>query len=112
MIEKISITDPSIVEEVRKNMAVATVNDKGLMPADGFLQGKHINIDNYNNMIKAGTYSHTENIGSGIQTGLLLVFRGQQYSAHIDIGNFSNVYIKTLRSTGEVLNDWRSITIT
>lgn len=112
MIEKINITDASVVDAVRNAMPIATPKTKGLMPAEGFLQGKHINIADYNNMINAGTYSHTQDIGSGISTGVLFVICGQQYSVHIDIGNFSNVLIKTIRSNGEVLKDWRSITLT
>ena len=109
---QVKIKKSDLVELIRADMPVASPQNKGLMPSDGFLQGKHINIDIYNNMITAGAYSHTDNIGSGITTGVLFVICGQQYSVHIDIGNFSSVHIKTLRSNGELLKDWRSITFT
>ena len=31
--EKIKITDNSVIEQIRDNMATATISEKGLMPA-------------------------------------------------------------------------------
>lgn len=46
MIEKIQISDPNIAEEVRKQMAIATDENKGLMPASQFavFKQKVINV--------------------------------------------------------------------
>lgn len=46
MIEKIQISDPNIAEEVRKQMAIATDKNKGLMPASQFavFKQKVINV--------------------------------------------------------------------
>ena len=42
-------------------------------------------------------------------TGILLVLRGFQYTAHLYITNSARIYIKTIRSNGEILKDWTLI---
>ena len=84
------------------------------MSNNGFFQGNTIeNITDYNNSIGAGTYSHTVDIGNGNPTGILFVIHGKRYSSHVDIptGN-GKLAIKTIRPTGELLRDWRTIDFT
>lgn len=108
------IKKSDLVEVIRTAMPVATQDSKGLMSNNGFFQGNTIeDIANYNNSIGAGTYSHTVDIGNGNPTGILFVIHGKRYSSHVDIpagtGKFA---IKTIRPTGELLSDWRTIDFT
>ena len=41
MIEKIKITDNSVIEQIRDNMSAATISEKGLMPAGLIGSKKH-----------------------------------------------------------------------
>lgn len=94
--------------EVISAMPVATETNKGLMQANGFEQGKNILSEGYNNKISAGVYSSTDNLNN-MGTGILLALRGFQYTAHLYITNSAKIYIKTIRSNGEVLKDWTLI---
>ncbi|RHJ71370.1 hypothetical protein DW104_15740 [Bacteroides uniformis] len=94
--------------EVISAMPVATETNKGLMQANGFEQGKNILSEGYNNKISAGVYSSTDNLDN-MGTGILLVLRGFQYTAHLYITNSARIYIKTIRSNGEILKDWTLI---
>ena len=94
--------------EVISAMPVATETNKGLMQANGFEQGKNILSEGYNNKISAGVYSSTDNLNN-MGTGILLALRGFQYTAHLYITNSARIYIKTIRSNGEVLKDWTLI---
>ena len=108
------IKKSDLVEVIRTAMPVATQDSKGLMSNNGFFQGNTIeNITDYNNSIGAGTYSHTVDIGNGNPTGILFVIHGKRYSSHVDIptGN-GKLAIKTIRPTGELLRDWRTIDFT
>ena len=108
------IKKSDLVEVIRTAMPVATQDSKGLMSNNGFFQGNTIeNITDYNNSIGAGTYSHTVDIGNGNPTGILFVIHGKRYSSHVDIptGN-GKLAIKTIRPTGELLGDWRTIDFT
>ena len=96
------------LEEVASAMPVATETNKGLMQANGFEQGKNILSEGYNNKISAGVYSHNDNLDN-MGTGILLVLRGFQYTAHLYITNSARIYIKTIRSNGEILKDWTLI---
>ena len=94
--------------EVISAMPVATETNKGLMQANGFEQGKNILSEGYNNKISAGVYSSTDNLDN-MGTGILLVLRGFQYTAHLYITNSARIYIKTIRGNGEILKDWTLI---
>jgi hypothetical protein len=94
--------------EVIKAMPVATETNNGLMQANGFEQGKSISNEGYNNKISAGVYSSTDNLDN-MGTGILLVLRGVRYMAHLYITNSAGIYIKTIRSNGEILKDWTLI---
>lgn len=94
--------------EVISAMPVATETNKGLMQANGFEQGKNILSEGYNNKISAGVYSSTDNLDN-MGTGILLVLRGFQYTAHLYITNSARIYIKTIRNNGEILKDWTLI---
>jgi len=94
--------------EVISAMPVATETNKGLMQANGFEQGKNILSEGYNNKISAGVYSSTDSLDN-MGTGILLVLRGFQYTAHLYITNSARIYIKTIRSNGEILKDWTLI---
>ena len=94
--------------EVISAMPIATERNKGLMQANGFEQGKYISNEKYNNQISAGVYSSTDNL-ENMGTGILLVLRGVQYTAHLYITNSGSLYIKTVRSNGEILRDWKLI---
>lgn len=94
--------------EVISAMPVATETNKGLMQANGFEQGKSILSEEYNNKISAGVYSSTDNLDN-MGTGILLALRGFQYTAHLYITNSARIYIKTIRSNGEILKDWTLI---
>ena len=94
--------------EVISAMPVATETNKGLMQANGFEQGKSILSEGYNNKISAGVYSSTDNLDN-MGTGILLALRGFQYTAHLYITNSARIYIKTIRSNGEILKDWTLI---
>lgn len=94
--------------EVISAMPVATETNNGLMQANGFEQGKNILSEGYNNQISAGVYSSTDNL-ENMGTGILLVLRGFQYTAHLYITNSARIYIKTIRSNGEILRDWTLI---
>ena len=94
--------------EVISAMPVATETNNGLMQANGFEQGKNILSEGYNNKISAGVYSSTDNLDN-MGTGILLVLRGFQYTAHLYITNSARIYIKTIRSNGEILKDWTLI---
>ena len=94
--------------EVISAMPVATETNNGLMQANGFEQGKNILSEGYNNKISAGVYSSTDNLDY-MGTGILLVLRGFQYTAHLYITNSARIYIKTIRSNGEILKDWTLI---
>ena len=94
--------------EVISAMPVATETNKGLMQANGFEQGKNILSEGYNNKISAGVYSSTDKLDN-MGTGILLVLRGFQYTAHLYITNSARIYIKTIRSNGEILKDWTLI---
>ena len=94
--------------EVISAMPVATETNNGLMQANGFEQGKNILSEGYNNKISAGVYSSTDNLNN-MGTGILLALRGFQYTAHLYITNSAKIYIKTIRSNGEVLKDWTLI---
>ena len=94
--------------EVISAMPVATETNKGLMQANGFEQGKSILSEGYNNKISAGVYSSTDNLNN-MGTGILLALRGFQYTAHLYITNSARIYIKTIRSNGEILKDWTLI---
>ena len=94
--------------EVISAMPVATETNNGLMQANGFEQGKNILSEGYNNKISAGVYSSTDNLDN-MGTGILLVLRGFQYTAHLYITNSARIYIKTIRSNGEILKDWMLI---
>ena len=110
----VKIKKSDLVEVIRTAMPVATQDSKGLMSNNGFFQGNTIeNITDYNNSIGAGTYSHTVDIGNGNPTGILFVIHGKRYSSHVDIptGN-GKLAIKTIRPTGELLRDWRTIDFT
>lgn len=96
------------LEEVISAMPIATEINKGLMQANGFEQGKYISNEKYNNQISAGVYSSTDNL-ENMGTGILLVLRGIQYTAHLYITNSGSLYIKTVRSNGEILRDWKLI---
>lgn len=111
---QVKIKKSDLVEVIRAAMPVATQDSKGLMSNNGFFQGNTIeNITDYNNSIGAGTYSHTVDIGNGNPTGILFVIHGKRYSSHVDIptGN-GKLGIKTIRPTGELLRDWRTIDFT
>ena len=84
----------------------ATPQKRGLMPINSFFIDKHLVDGEYNDSLTPGVYSHG-NIGNGVSTGTLAVFRGQRYMAHVDFGVDCNIRIKILRSTGELLNGWR-----
>ena len=108
------IKKSDFVEVIRAAMPVATQDSKGLMSNKGFFQENTIeDVSDYNNSIGAGTYSHTVDIGSGNPTGILFVIHGKRYSSHVDIptGN-GKLAIKTIRPTGELLRDWRTIDFT
>lgn len=108
------IKKSDLVEVIRAAMPVATQASKGLMSNKGFFQGNTIeDIADYNNSIGAGTYSHTVDLGNGNPTGILFVIHGYRYSSHVDIpaGN-GKLAIKTIRPTGELLHDWRTIDFT
>lgn len=94
--------------EVISAMPIATEISKGLMQANGFEQGKYISNEKYNNQISAGVYSSTDNL-ENMGTGILLVLRGIQYTAHLYITNSGSLYIKTVRSNGEILRNWKLI---
>ena len=94
--------------EVISAMPVATETNKGLMQANGFEQGKNILNEEYDSKISAGVYSSTDNLNN-MGTGILLALRGFQYTAHLYITNSARIYIKTIRSNGEVLKDWTLI---
>lgn len=94
--------------EVISAMPIATEINKGLMQANGFEQGKYISNEEYNNQISAGVYSSTDNL-ENMGTGILLVLRGVQYTAHLYITNSGSLYIKTVRSNGEILRNWKLI---
>jgi len=94
--------------EVVSAMPVATETNKGLMQANGFEQGKNILSKEYTTKISAGVYSSTDNLDN-MGTGILLVLRGFQYTAHLYITNSARIYIKTVRSNGEILKDWTLI---
>ena len=94
--------------EVISAMPVATETNNGLMQANGFEQGKNILSEGYNNKISAGVYSSTDNLDN-MGTGILLVLRGFQYTVHLYITNAARIYIKTIRSNGEILKDWTLI---
>ena len=94
--------------EVVSAMPVATETDKGLMQANGFEQGKNILSEEYTTKISAGVYSSTDNLDN-MGTGILLVLRGIQYTAHLYITNSARIYIKTVRSNGEILKNWTLI---
>lgn len=94
--------------EVISAMPVATETNKGLMQANGFKQGNNLLSEGYNNKISAGVYSSTDNLDN-MGTGILLVLRGFQYTAHLYITNSARIYIKTIRSNGEILKDWTLI---
>ena len=96
------------LEEVASAMPVATETNIGLMQANGFEQGKHLLIEEYNNKISAGVYSSTDNLDN-MGTGILLVLRGNRYTDHLFINNSARIYIKTIRSNGEILKDWTLI---
>ena len=102
MIEKVNITDANVVELIREKLPAATEANKGLMQANGFEQGKN------DSKISAGVYSSTDNLNN-MGTGILLALRGFQYTAHLYITNSARIYIKTIRSNGEVLKDWTLI---
>lgn len=102
------IKKSDLVELIRAAMPVATQASKGLMQANGFEQGKYISNEKYNNQISAGVYSSTDNL-ENMGTGILLVLRGIQYTAHLYITNSGSLYIKTVRSNGEILRDWKLI---
>lgn len=108
------IKKSDLVEVIRAAMPVATQTKKGLMSSTGFFQGNAINdIADYNNSIGAGTYSHTVDLGNGNPTGILFVIHGDRYSAHVDIPNgVGKLAIKNIRSSGELLYDWRTIDFT
>lgn len=94
--------------EVMNAMPVATETNKGLMQANGFEQGKNILNEEYDSKISAGVYSSTDNLDN-MGTGILLALRGFQYTAHLYITNSARIYIKTIRSNGEILKDWTLI---
>ena len=94
--------------EVISAMPVATETNNGLMQANGFEQGKNILNEEYDSKISAGVYSSTDNLNN-MGTGILLALRGFQYTAHLYITNSARIYIKTIRSNGEVLKDWTLI---
>ena len=94
--------------EVISAMPVATETNKGLMQANGFEQGKNILNEEYDSKISAGVYSSTDNLNN-MGTGILLALRGFQYTAHLYITNSARIYIKTIRSNGEILKDWTLI---
>ena len=94
--------------EVISAMPVATETNNGLMQANGFEQGKNILNKEYDSKISAGVYSSTDNLNN-MGTGILLALRGFQYTAHLYITNSAKIYIKTIRSNGEVLKDWTLI---
>lgn len=108
MIEKVNITDANVVELIREKLPAATEANKGLMQANGFEQGKNILNKEYDSKISAGVYSSTDNLNN-MGTGILLALRGFQYTAHLYITNSARIYIKTIRSNGEVLKDWTLI---
>ena len=108
MIEKVNITDANVVELIREKLPAATEANKGLMQANGFEQGKNILNEEYDSKISAGVYSSTDNLNN-MGTGILLALRGFQYTAHLYITNSARIYIKTIRSNGEVLKDWTLI---
>ena len=108
MIEKVNITDANVVELIREKLPAATEANKGLMQANGFEQGKNILSEEYDSKISAGVYSSTDNLNN-MGTGILLALRGFQYTAHLYITNSARIYIKTIRSNGEVLKDWTLI---
>ena len=110
MIEKIDIKDASIAEEIRKNMAVSTENNKGLMDAGGFLQMRAIGNGEYNTTINAGVYSAASGLAElGGIPGVLIVFKGAVYSFHLFVTSSCLLKCKTLRSNGETLKDWVDI---
>lgn len=105
---QVKIKKSDLVEVIRAAMPVATETNNGLMQANGFEQGKNILSEGYNNKISAGVYSSTDNLDN-MGTGILLVLRGFQYTAHLYITNSARIYIKTIRSNGEILKDWMLI---
>lgn len=111
---QVKIKKSDLVEVIRAAMPVATQASKGLMSNKGFFQGNTIeDIADYNNSIGAGTYSHTVDLGNGNPTGILFVIHGKRYSSHVDIPAGSGKFaIKTIRPTGELLHDWRTIDFT
>lgn len=91
-------------------IGIATPDSNGLMPKNSFFQEKRITFDEYNNLLPPGTYAHTEGIDNTITgTGILSVFKGGGYVAHVDISNGGYLSIKTVRNTGDILKDWRTI---
>lgn len=105
---QVKIKKSDLVEVIRAAMPVATQASKGLMQANGFEQGKNILSEGYNNKISAGVYSSTDDLDN-MGTGILLVLRGFQYTSHLYITNSARIYIKTIRSNGEILKDWTLI---
>lgn len=80
------------------------------MPKNSFFQEKQITADEYNNLLQAGTYSHSTGIDGTITgTGILSVLRGAGYVVHLDISNGGEIAVKTVRNTGEILKNWRKI---
>ena len=108
------MSDGSIKRMPKEDMATvlggllpdATPQKRGLMPINSFFIDKHLVDGEYNESLTPGVYSHG-NIGNGVSTGTLAVFRGQRYIVHVDFGVDCNIRIKILRSTGELLNGWR-----
>lgn len=91
MMEKIDIKDASIAEEIRKNMAVATITDKGLMPANLMKEEARVSM--------AGSllmYKNQGTSGATISTSLLI-----SVSAYGG-GQMSLLYMTIRRSGGIV----------
>lgn len=71
MIEKIDIKDPSIAEEVRKNIAIATVSQKGLLSEKSvrFVNSSGIHIPKRTACIKLYSASGMTSVTAIISTG-------------------------------------------
>ena len=109
----INISNASIAEEVRKQMALATFNEKGLMGADGFLSGSSI-INDANLIKRSGTYmTSPESINTNVKTwGTLIVF-GSYYVIQMQITASIASPIFSMRTCiADSWSVWKSITLT
>ena len=112
MIQKIDIKDVSVVEEIRKQMSVATKNNKGLMSTNELINVGNIQHNNLEDVGSAFGYAFGTEDGSGL-TGPFLSLKNytsaMQFKATYTGGTLK---VRVYNQESTAWSSWKVISFT